>query len=146
MVDFKYPYSTPVRVQVDCSGEALAKQSFKDECDINRIVKKWQSDGVITHVNKFMGDYGDFTNTDDYQSSLNMVMAAQASFLELPAAVRREFDNDPGTFLAFVQNPANSEKLVALGLAYAKPVNELSTGDIAHHIAGEPVDITTPKA
>ena len=38
-------------------------------------------------------------------------------FNELPGAARHEFNNDPATFLKFVQDPKNADKLEKLGLA-----------------------------
>ena len=43
-------------------------------------------------------------------------MTAEEQFGALPANVRREFDNDPGKMLEFIQDPDNYERGVELGL------------------------------
>lgn len=36
-------------------------------------------------------------------------------FDEIPAAIRQKFNNDPGQFIDFMQNPENIESIEALG-------------------------------
>lgn len=95
----------------------LTKQCFSEECDIGSIMARFDKTGLIEHVNKFQGDYGDFTDAQTYQDSLNQVMAAEDMFMSLPANVRAKFENDPGQFLDFVGNPDNLSEMVDLGLA-----------------------------
>lgn len=92
------------------------KQSFKAECDINNILSKYKATGIITHV-KENGQYIDCPSGLDYQEAQNLVLEANQTFSELPAAVRQEFNNDPSQFLAFVENPENVERMQELGLA-----------------------------
>ena len=96
---------------------------MKDECDINRILKKYQKDGILRHVSRFGGRYEDLPDSIDYQESLNAVMAAEAAFLSLPSSVRSRFENDPGRFLAFVGDPANENEMIDLGLATRREVS-----------------------
>lgn len=103
-----------VKVLVE-TGKSMTKQAHKDECDINRIMAKYQKTGVITHVAKYAMEYGDATDID-YQTALNTVIEAQRMFADLPSSVRRKFDEDPAEFLAFVQNPENVEEMRELGL------------------------------
>jgi hypothetical protein len=42
-------------------------------------------------------------------------------FMSLPAKIRSRFQNDPGAFLDFVQNPENRDEMIELGLAKAQP-------------------------
>ena len=37
-------------------------------------------------------------------------------FMALPSKVRREFDDDPGTFLDFANDPKNTDRMIELGL------------------------------
>lgn len=106
-----------VQLQFDPVKEpSLTKQSFKDECDINHIMLKYEKTNLLTHVNNSQGTYGDFTEISDYQDSLNRVLAAQQSFMELPAHVRKEFQNDPAQLLSFISDDKNYDKALALGL------------------------------
>lgn len=80
-----------------------AKQSFKDQCDINKILKKAQVTGTLSHIAKYdqkYGDYGDF----NYEDAMNKIAEANTMFYELPSEVRAgEFHNKPAKFLDFVK-------------------------------------------
>lgn len=102
-------------------GKSKTVASAQAECDINNILAKYKKTGLIEHARQHVGHYGDFTGIQDYQTSLNQVMAAQAMFMSLPASLRSRFSNDPGQFLDFVINPANEAELIKLGLANPKP-------------------------
>jgi phage internal scaffolding protein len=52
---------------------------------------------------------------------MHYIMEAQNRFMELPAKVRKEFDNDPGAFLAFLENPNNYDRAIELGLIERQP-------------------------
>ena len=115
---------TPIKrlpVRKKFTKPSKAKQSFKAECNVNNIMKKYEKYGIIEHVNNHQAAYGDFSDVSDYQTSLNAVMAANDAFMELPAAIRKQFDNNPATFVAFVEDPNNQEKLIEMGLATAIP-------------------------
>lgn len=106
------------RVQIICD-DGGAKQSFKDECDINNILKSYMENGKIPSNMKDIasGKFGDFTQVTDYQNSLNIVLQANEMFASLPAAVRDRFQNDPTKFLEFTNDPKNLDEMVNLGLA-----------------------------
>ena len=111
----------PVDLDFDLKKRpSLTEQSHKAECDVNTIMKRYERDGLLTHVNAFQGDYGDFTGVQDYHTSMNQILLADEMFLSLPAKVREEFDNDPGKFLEFAENPDNEEKMRDMGLIPAK--------------------------
>lgn len=107
------------------------KQAHKDECDINRILHTYDKTGLITHVSASVAQYGDFTEVNEYQESLNTVIAAQNAFDELPASIRKKFGNDPGAFFEFATDPDNADAMVTLGLANAPDVP----------LAPEPVEV-----
>ena len=111
------------RVTKTFQRPSLAKQSFKKETEINNIMSRYEKDGIITHVNRFQGNYGQFIGFEDYHSSMNSILAAKDAFADLPASIRKRFSNDAGVFLEFVQNPKNQEELVEMGLAHPKPVD-----------------------
>lgn len=95
------------------------KQSFKDECDINKIMKKFERTGMVAHLSKYQGSYADVSGGVDYHTALNTVAAAKEMFLTLPAKVRARFEHDPGAFLDFVGDPANEKEMVEMGLKKA---------------------------
>lgn len=93
----------------------LTQQHSKDEVDINKIMARYIKTGVIDHVAKYQPQYTDNSETD-YHSSMNIVIKADAMFSELPSTVRKQFNNDPASFLAFVNDEANHSKLAEMGL------------------------------
>lgn len=93
-----------------CEDPSLAVQSQAEEADINVIVKRFGVTGMLPESVR-IPQYGDFTGPSDFQSSMEYVAAAQSAFMELPAALRAEFNNDPGEFLAYAEDPANAEAL-----------------------------------
>lgn len=98
---------------------SMTKQSFKDECDINNIVKRFEATGIIDHLNQRAreGVFVDLPDALDFQAALNLVAQAETAFMELPAALRARFENNPEKFLAFTADPANQQEMITLGLA-----------------------------
>jgi len=108
------------------SKPSLAKQSFRDECDINNILRQFNVTGQLP-AGSVQPQYGDFSGITDYQSALNAVMAAQDSFLQLPAKVRARFDNDPALFVEFASDEANRDEMKALGLLHEETAQAVVT-------------------
>lgn len=93
------------------------QQSSKEECDINTIVRNFGLTGELPQ-NVRMPESGDFVDAvTDYQTALNMVMEAEARFMEFPAEVRKRFNHDPGKLMEFVEDPNNLDEARKLGLA-----------------------------
>lgn len=122
MVLFSSAYSDKQRVQFFSDAVSMTKQCFRDECDINNILKKYKKTGLIEHVNRYSGSYDDFVGQEDYRTGIEKIREAEAMFGALPSNVRARFHNDPGEFLGFVANPANVAEMVELGLT-KKPVS-----------------------
>lgn len=95
-------------------GEGRTQQHFKDECDINWIIKHYNGQTPPPPV------YGDVSMFDGLQSAIDMVDAAQESFMNLPSSVRDDFGHNPVAFFEFARNPQNYQYLVDNGLAVAK--------------------------
>lgn len=105
------------RVQVVFDeSEGRTKQAMRDECDINFIMKKFIKTGAVEHGNKFSGDYG-YATSVSFHDAMNLISKGESMFSELPAAIRLRFENDVPSFLDFVQDPANAEEMVSLGLS-----------------------------
>lgn len=113
------PYDSHERTPLKFIGVSLTKQAMKSESDINNIMAKYAKTGIISHLSNHQGQYGDFSEVTDYHTALNQMIEAESSFASLPSGVRAEFDNNPGKFLDFVHDPANEEKMIEMGLAYA---------------------------
>lgn len=113
---------------IDCSKlPSRTKQSFKDECDVNNIMKRYQRDGVIAHRNEFEGNYGDFMTSEDYHSAMTQIAKAQQMFEALPSTIRNRFNNDPSEYLEFVHDENNKDEMIKLGLMKRPPGREDKT-------------------
>lgn len=97
------------------SGEGRTKQSFKDECDINVIMSRYQKTGILDFTAKHQAQYGDCTGLE-FQAGLDIISNAKRMFADLPSSVRRRFDNDPGEFLDFINDASNREEAQRMGL------------------------------
>jgi hypothetical protein len=141
MKDKKVPFlRTPYNYDVDkvsdetgllCPEPTLAQQNFKDECDINNIVRQFGLTGELPSQ-PLSPQYGDFTGVLDYHTAVNAVLAAQDQFMELPAQLRARFDNDPAKLIDFLDKQENREEATKLGLVDAKPIStpvETPVGD-----------------
>lgn len=100
-------------------GETRTHQSMKSECDVNRIMDRYQKQGVVTHLNRYQGSYVDLPAGSDYLEAMVAVRNAQEAFESLPSSLRNQFGNNPAAFLDFVQDPENTDRLVKMGLAKA---------------------------
>lgn len=104
----------------------LTKQAFKKDCDINLILAKYGKSELLDFLNKYSGSYGtygDFSDVLDFQDASDRILLAENMFMGMPAEIRKQFDNDPATFLAFVDKPENFDKMVSMGLAKPKAVD-----------------------
>ncbi|WNK14385.1 MAG: internal scaffolding protein [Microvirus sp.] len=107
-----------VRGDIDFTGDpGMTRQEFADECDINLLMERYETTGVVSHVNRAAPVFLDTTLYKGLQASMDAFKEASTAFLALPAKVRKEFDNDPQAFVDFAVNPENVERMREWGLA-----------------------------
>lgn len=99
-----------------CRDRTRTHQSFKDDSDINVIVKRFGVTGTAPQ-NVRVPLHGDFTEVGDFRTAMDAIRSAQQSFDAMPASVRARFSNDPQLFLEFCANKENLEEMRKLGLA-----------------------------
>lgn len=98
-----------------CLDESLTDQSGKDDADINTLVRRFGLTGHIPVLDR-VPLQSDFVQLTDYHSALNALIAADETFMSLPADLRSRFDHDAGKFVEFCSNPDNRDELLNLGL------------------------------
>ena len=98
-----------------CEDASLAQQHFKEECDINTILQKFNITGLLPEQT-ISPRYGDFTGIGDYHTAMNRVIAVQEEFEALPAQIRARFENDPQQLIEFLDNSENRPEAEKLGL------------------------------
>lgn len=131
-----------------CEDPSLAQQQFKEEVDINTIVNRFGLTGQLPNDLEVPVS-GDFTGVFDFQSAMNVVRAAEESFMEMPAHVRARFHNDPGEFLDFVHDDSNRTEAQKLGIL-AKPPEKTrdvvqAVDELAKHFKESKDELPTSK-
>jgi len=104
-----------IRPTVRC-GTSRTKQAHASECDINAIVKRYDKDGVITHLRTDQANYADVSEMGTYRETLHTVREARSDFLNLPHEIRSEFDNDPAQYLDFLSSATEADLEALNGL------------------------------
>lgn len=112
----RYSPHDPDKYGFATTGDSMTNQQFKEECDVNNILAKYKRTGLLSHVSRTQGQFGDFSTLDDYQTSLHKVMKAQESFGLLPSEVRNKFQNDPAKLIDFLSDSKNDEEAYKYGL------------------------------
>lgn len=108
-------YNCPKSDAIVFLEHGLTHQSFKDECDINLIVKRARVSGHL--IDPFLSDsdkrkfhYGDFSSVDFFEAN-NIVNDAYDKFEMLDAEVRDFYHNDPLTLLKAFEDPNSFDDL-----------------------------------
>lgn len=98
-----------------CNSVDLTIQSGKEDCDINVIMRRFGITGQMP-VNVRAPIAGDFTGVMDFHSAMNAIVAAEDSFMQMPAELRAELNHDPARFVDFCGDERNRERLKKYGL------------------------------
>lgn len=103
--------------------EDKTQQHFRDECNINQIIAKYNKTGIIQHVSRNRQRFGEFMDLADHAINLDKVAKAQQSFDQLPSAIRNEFGNSITGFFEFIKKPQNKQQCIDWGIFDAPKEN-----------------------
>jgi hypothetical protein len=111
------------RFGIVCKDKSLTDQTHKDTCDINRVLDRARRGIGLSHLEQHGSTYGDFSDWDEftYEDYKNRLARANSVFYDLDAELRSEFDNNPGKFFAFVNDPQNASRLEEIFPALSAP-------------------------
>ena len=102
---------------LDCRTPSRTQQKFKEECDVNNILRNYVNTGVLNHVSDVAPQFGDFSQVPaDYGEALALIQRSEEEFMKLPSDVRERFDNSPVGIIKFLQDENNREEAIKLGL------------------------------
>lgn len=121
--------------------EGMTQQQFKDECDINTIVERFGLTGELPETNNLPVS-GDFTEAKSFEESMLQIRKANEAFMEFPAHIRAEFNNDPGRMIAFLEDEDNRDKALKMGIIQKPPER---TRDMIQAVDELKEALTTPK-
>lgn len=129
-VEIRTPYARGARHPgISFEGEEkITRDSFKDECDLNKIIARYLKGGGLPPVPE--GVFLDVRSVGGYREVRDRMVAAEAVFMQLSPEVREAFGNDPVTFLDTMVDPAAQEFLEELGLR-EKAVPDQGSLDLA---------------
>lgn len=101
----------------------MTNQAFKDEVDLNVIMARYIGTGVVPqNITRIPLPPEQLIEPMDYQTALHYVMEVHDAFEQLPASVRARFQNNPQEIMQFIENPANREEAIRIGLIDAPPL------------------------
>lgn len=119
--EFYTAYNRPPSIPYKEDMPTLTQQHFLPDCNINMIMEKYRRTGVLP-VNQTRALFGDFSDGFDFLTAQRQIAQAKEAFADLPAKLRKRFDNDPAQLIAFMEDPENRAEAEALGLVEkAKP-------------------------
>lgn len=103
--------------------DGMTKQSFKDSCDINKMLKKAQKQGSLAHLIKYPeAVYGEFDGEFTLLDATQKIARAGQIFGDLPSEVRAEYGNDPIAYVTDMNTRVkNGEDIAKLLPAIAEP-------------------------
>lgn len=93
---------------------SLTQQHFAQDVNINSIIAKFKTTGTMPQGAQ-KPSFGDFTGID-FQQAQNIIAQANEGFMALPSALRKRFGHDPQNLINFVNNEANRDEAIKLGL------------------------------
>jgi len=87
---------------------SLTRQSFKDECDVNQIVKRYTETGMINHIPRTTPKYGDAPEGDFLEAAI--VNADIASQIEAGTLDMDAIASEPEAELPLEAEPEKVEE------------------------------------
>lgn len=133
---FQSRYETPLTVKFTQKGEVSKTiTAEKDNCDINKIMERFDRTGKLPVTQIQPPRYGD-ARVVDFAAAQEIVRQAKEQFNSLPSTTRKYFGNDPQAFLQALNDPSddNAKALLKLGiLVPRKPTPEEVLNRIAEN-------------
>lgn len=93
----------------------MTEQCHSDSCDVHNILSQYIRTGILEHVAKFDGKYGDFIDVPTFQDAQNRIAEAASMFETVPAKVRARFGHDPNKFIDWITDERNRQDILDSG-------------------------------
>lgn len=121
-----------LRIQNDFSNcPTMAEQHTAHLTDINYLIEKYKPDELQAYLdakNQYRQEIigHDFSQEPSFQEAHNILYRTKKEFSELPQDIQNQFKS-PLEFLKFIDNPANAEKMIKLGILTPRQVENIQT-------------------
>lgn len=120
-----------IRRQLDFTNcPTMAEQHTAHLTNVNYLMEKYKPDELaaylaarMAHRQEIMGH--DFSNEPELQDARTTIYNMRKAFDELPEDIKYQFKNHV-EFLKFIDNPANQEKMIKLGLLTKTEIKDLT--------------------
>jgi len=93
----------------------ITEQSHKSQCDVNKIIAKYNKTGLISHVSEIKAEFGDIPAVD-YKEMQDRLVKMNNEFDKLPYQIKKRFGNNPYALISFMENAENRKEAEDLGL------------------------------
>lgn len=120
-----------LRIQQDFSNcPTLTEQHTAHLTNINYLMEKFQPDELAAYIaarNQYRQEIlgHDFSQEPSLQDAKNIIYKSKQEFESLDDDIKRNFSNHL-EFLKFIDNPANAEKMLKLGILTKKQLNNIT--------------------
>lgn len=128
----------------------MAEQHTAHLTDLNYLIEKYKPDELAAYIaarsqyrTEVLGH--DFSQELSMQEARNVIYRSQQEFEALPEEIRSSFRNHL-EFLKFIDNPANADKMIKLGLLKPQQVEALKGPAISQEPAKAPTTTTQEEA
>lgn len=102
--------------------EGKTRQEDAASADVNKVLERAMRGAVELPGPITEQVFADVSQVTDFRDAMDRVTRANEAFRQLPATVRREFDNDPALFLDAFQSEEGVRKLDELGVVKIRDV------------------------
>lgn len=132
-VEYRRPDGS-LRVAQDFTNcPTLAEQHTAHLTNINYLIERYKPDELAAylaartqHRQEILGH--DFSAEPELQEAKNIVYRSRQEYEKLPDDIKKQFSNHV-EFLKFIDNPANAEKMLKLGILKPKQLENLLIPD-----------------
>lgn len=123
-----------IRISEDYSNcVSLAEQHTAHMSDINYLIEKYKPDELAHYIaartqfkTEIIGH--DFSKEPNLQGAKNTLYQSKKAFEEMPKEITQQFKSHL-EFLKFIDNPANAEKMIKLGILTKKQIKDVQIPD-----------------
>lgn len=120
------------RIQQDYSAcPSMTEQHSANLTNINFLMKKYKPDELAAYLaakrsarQEVFGH--DFSKEPDKQGAMNTVYQLRRAWEEVDPRIKAQFRSHI-EFLRYIDNPANQEKLIAMGIMTKKEISEVTS-------------------
>jgi len=144
-------FNRPLVSGLTCLKPSMTSQEFKDECNVNNILKRYAAQAQVMGVplsellpKLGTAPYGDFTNLDNFMEMKNKVARATQVFEALPSDIRAKYGNTVEGFIGALNNPDEFKFLSERGVLNKGDVQAYFDQVARMHDDGKPKDNPPP--